>query len=146
MREANLSSWTTWTARTAAAATLVATLTACTGDIVGTATTDFGVAVATSEKTELGDIEGWLTSPAGDQLYAELDWYAEDGTLEARIADHTIPVEGVMHLDEQSLEALNLMLFNLWDIESQDLAPYCTSNELVLCCRDDGWRCRSNAP
>jgi hypothetical protein len=136
----------TRTIHTAAAAALVAALTACTGDIVGTATTDFGVAVATSERTEVGDIEGWLTNPAGDQLYGELGWSASDGTLQAWVAGQSIPVQGVMHLDDQSLEALNLMLFTLWEIEIQDLAPYCTSNELVLCCRDDGWRCRASAP
>lgn len=146
MRNAHESTWTARAATMAGAAALVAALTGCTGDIVGTATTDFGVAVATSERTELGDIESWLTSPAGDQLYGELGWTASEGTLQAWVGDQTIPVQGVMHLDEQSLEALNLMLYTLWEIETQDLAPYCTSNELVLCCRDDGWRCRAMTP
>ena len=146
MRQPHASSRIRTATRAAVAATLVAALTGCTGDIVGTATTDFGVAVATSERTEVGDIEGWLTSPAGDQLYGELGWRAEEGTMQVWIGDQTIAVQGPMQLDEQSLESLNVMLYTLWDIETQDLAPYCTSNELVLCCRDDGWRCRANAP
>jgi hypothetical protein len=116
----------------------------CTGEIVETETTDFGVAVATSERTDNGDILTRLTTPNQERLLGALDWDARSGELVGEVAAQSISVDGTMQMDAMPIQEMNLLLFNLWELEQADPeAAHCVGNDAVLCCRDGSWSCRA---
>lgn len=118
----------------------------CTGDIDGVTTTDFGDAVATTERADNGDIASWLTDIRAD-VVGELDWRADDGALAGRIGDQAIDVAGAMAMDALSDEELNLLLYKLWEVDRDPpAATACVTNPAVLCCRAEAWSCRARRP
>jgi hypothetical protein len=118
--------------------------TACTGEIVDTVTTDFGDAIAVSERSDSGDISSWLTSRNHQHTLATIEWDSGTGDVAGEVAGQALTIDGTMQLALLPIEELNLLVYNLWEVEISDPAtPTCVSNSAVLCCRNDGWSCRA---
>lgn len=130
--------------RTLAVVTFALAASACTGEIVDTVTTDFGDAIATSERTDGGDISSWLTTRDQQRTLASLEWHADSGDLVGDVAGQSIEIAETMELSLLPIEDLNLLVYNLWEVEvSAPSSPTCVSNSAVLCCRDGAWSCRA---
>jgi len=116
----------------------------CTGDIVDTVTTDYGNAVATTERAQSGDISARLTSPGSQHVLGALDWNADSGQLDGIVEDQALSFTGTMQLAAMPMDDLSLFLYNVWEIEAggSDTAT-CVSNDLLMCCRDGSWSCRA---
>ena len=107
-------------------------------------TTHFGDSVATTERTNTGDISTWLTSPDSTALLGELSFIADTGDFFGQVMAEEVPFDGVMELSSASLDQLNILLHTLWEIERDDPpGVYCTQNDFAICCRDDGWSCQA---
>jgi|GEM_PF-4701758 len=111
------------------------------GEVMGSVTTDYGVAKATTEQVRPGDIDSWLTTPDGEVVLGELSWDSGSHALSAQVATTTVTSEPV-DLSNQALDKINLLLFRLWEIEtSDDPGTTCLDDGVVICCRDTAWRC-----
>lgn len=111
------------------------------GEVMGSVTTDYGVAKATTEQVRPGDIDSWLTTPDGEVVLGELSWDSGSHALSAQVATTTVVSEPV-DLSNQALEKINLLLFRLWEIETSDNpGTTCLDDGTVICCRDTAWRC-----
>lgn len=111
------------------------------GEVTGTVTTDYGVALATTEQTAPGDIDSWLTSRDGKVLLGSLAWDIATQHLSAQVAEIDVTSEAV-DLSERSLEQFNHLLFQLWEIEmSTPATTTCLDDGQVICCRDSAWHC-----
>lgn len=116
----------------------------CTGDIVDTVTTDYGNAVATTERAQSGDISARLTSPKSAHVLGALDWNADSGQLDGIVEDQPLSFTGTMQLADMPMEDLSLFLYNVWEIEAgQSDGASCVSNDVLMCCRDGAWSCRA---
>ncbi len=120
-------------------ACLLALAAACTGDIDGVVTTDFGDAVATSQRTDDG-ISSRLE--AGGDMLGELHWDADSLGVDASLAGAPLPWSAPADLDGAELTELNRFLYALWEVERD--APEgttCVENAVAICCRADAWSC-----
>ena len=105
-------------------------------------TTNFGDAVATSERTEFGDISTWLTNPDSTELLGELSFIADSGLFSGQVMTEVVPFDAAMDMSTISLDDLNQLLHTLWEIERDDpIGVTCTQNAVAICCRDNGWSC-----
>jgi len=133
------------TSRLAAMFVLV-TAGACTGDIDGVVTTDFGDAVATSQRSDTGDISAWLVTHESDQMLGELYWDAGSGDVDATLMAAALPFAGPADLSAAELTDLNLFLYALWEVERDGASgTTCVENQVAICCRGDGWSCAARA-
>lgn len=130
------------TARILSIAATVALLGACQGgDVMGSVTTDYGVARATTELVRPGDIDSRLTTPDGEVVLGELYWDSASQELSASIASTAVSSEPV-DLSAHALEQVNLLLFRMWEIEtSENPGTTCLDDGVVICCRDSAWHC-----
>ncbi|HUH05304.1 MAG TPA: hypothetical protein VML75_25070 [Kofleriaceae bacterium] len=130
--------------RTLGVVTFALAASACTGDIVDTVTTDFGDAIATSERSDRGDISSWLTTRSQQRTLASLEWHADSGDLVGDIAGQPLAIAETMELSLLPIEELNLLVYTLWEVEvSAPSSLTCVSNAALLCCRDEAWSCRA---
>jgi hypothetical protein len=121
---------------------LLALAAACSGDIDGVVTTDFGDAVATSSRDAAGDISSQLVSADGDQMIGELHWDALAMRVDATLAAEPLPFTGPADLGDAELGELNLFLYALWEVEREPPAgTTCVENPIAICCRADAWSC-----
>jgi hypothetical protein len=121
---------------------LAVTAGACSGDIDGVVTTDFGDAVATSQRSDTGDISSWLTAQEGDQMIGQLHWDAAGLSIDATLAEQPLPFSGDADLGGAELIDVNLFLYALWEVERD--APegtVCVENTVAICCHGDAWSC-----
>jgi hypothetical protein len=115
---------------------------ACSGDIDGVVTTDFGDAVATSERADSGDISSTLVAPETDAMLGELHWDAAALSVDASLVEQALPFSGPVDLGNAELADLNLFLYALWEVERE--APEgttCVENQIAICCHADAWTC-----
>lgn len=127
--------------RTSGIACLLALAAACTGDIDGVVTTDFGDAVAASQRTDTG-ISSWLVSGADGETLGELHWNADTMGVDASLAGAPMVWSGPADLDGAELTELNLFLYALWEVEREPPAgTTCVENAVAICCRSDAWTC-----
>ncbi len=111
------------------------------GEVMGSVTTDYGIALATTEQTAPGDIDSWLVAKTGDALLGELTWDADSHELSASIATTTVTSDA-LDLSGRTLEQFNELLYRLWEIEATNpTTTTCLDDGEVICCRDDGWHC-----
>lgn len=132
--------------RTLGVVSLALAATACTGEIADSVTTDFGDAIAVSERSDSGDISSWLTTRNQQRTLASLEWDADTGDLSGDVAGEAIAIDGTMQLSVLPIEDLNVLVYSLWEVEmAAPATPTCVSNSAVLCCRADAWSCRARA-
>jgi hypothetical protein len=129
--------------RTSGLASLLAlAAAACSGDIDGVVTTDFGDAVATSQRADSGDISSWLTTHDEEAMLGELHWDAAALSVDASLAEQALPFSGPVDLGDAELADLNLFLYALWDVErEQPEGTTCVENRIAICCHADAWSC-----
>ena len=132
--------------RAAVTASVVLGLAACTGEIVEPVTTDYGIAVATTERADTGDVESWLTSRDGHTLLGEMHATDKADQAWATVADTPVEIAGILHIDDASFAQANELLHALWENEvtGEAAGAVCVGNELAICCRDTMWHCSAH--
>jgi len=111
------------------------------GEVTGSVTTDYGIAMATTEQTGPGDIDSWLTTKEGEVLVGELSWDAASHELAARVGDTDVNSDA-LDLSSRTLEQFNALLYSLWEVEASNPGTTtCLDDGAVICCRDTSWHC-----